>query len=64
MIIRANRGDLILAETYGRSPKAYHEIARVPGLARADAWPHVVLSGRRLFLKDRYGKLFCLSLPE
>ena len=64
LIIWANRGDLMLAETFGRSPKAYRELARVPGLSRADAWPHVVLSGRRLFVKDRYGKLLCLSLPD
>ena len=64
LIIWGNRGDLMLAETFGRSPKAYRELARVPGLTRADAWPHVVLSGRRLFVKDRYGKLLCLSLPD
>ena len=34
LIIWANRGDLMLAETFGRSPKAYRELARVPGLSR------------------------------
>ena len=64
LIIWANRGDLLLAETSSRSPRAYRELARVPGLARGDAWPHVVLANRRLFLKDRYGRLLCLSLPD
>jgi outer membrane protein assembly factor BamB len=64
LIIWANRGDLILADTFTRSPKAYREVSRVPGLSRADAWPHVVLSGRRIFVKDRYGKLLCLAIPD
>jgi len=62
LIVWANRGDLLLVETHKRSPKRYNELARVSGVFRADAWPHVVLSHGRLYVKDRRGHLACFSL--
>ena len=64
LIIWGNQGDLLLAETARRSPDRFRELARLDGLARADAWPHVVLAHRRLYVKDRYGMLICLPVPD
>lgn len=62
LIIWANRGDLVLAETAKRSASQYKELAARKNLLRRDAWPHVVLSNGRLFCKDRDGNLICLAL--
>ncbi|MEM7396006.1 MAG: LamG-like jellyroll fold domain-containing protein, partial [Verrucomicrobiota bacterium] len=62
LIVWANRGDLSLVESAVRSPDAYSELARRKVLSRSDAWPHVVLSDRRLFCKDRKGSLVCFDL--
>lgn len=62
LIVWANQGDLLLVETAERSPKAYLEQARKPGILHSDAWPHVVLAGGRLFVKDRRGNLACFKL--
>jgi hypothetical protein len=61
-VIWANRGDLVLVESSGRSPKAYKELARKSRLIKSDAWPHVVLSNRRLYCKDWNGVLMCFRL--
>jgi len=57
------RGTLALVDTAQHSPKSYRELARVGGLTNADCWPHVVLSGGRIYCKDRQGKLMCLAAP-
>ena len=62
LIIWANRGDLVLVESSGKSPKAYKELARKSRLMKSDAWPHVVLSNGRLFCKDWNGVLMCFKL--
>jgi hypothetical protein len=62
LILWANRGDLVLAETAQRSPNAYRELARVDGLFRRDVWPHVVLADGRLYGKDRDGNMKCFPL--
>jgi len=61
LIIWADNGDLMLAETAERSPEKYTELAARRKLFRTDAWPHVVLANGRLFLKDRAGNLTCLK---
>ena len=62
LIVWANRGDLVLVESSGKSPKAYKELARKSRLMKSDAWPHVVLSNGRLFCKDWNGVLMCFKL--
>lgn len=62
LIYLAKRGELVLAETADRSPRQYRELARVGGLFRTDVWPHVVLSGSRIFCKDRNGNLKCFRI--
>jgi outer membrane protein assembly factor BamB len=59
LILWAHNGTLVLAETAGRSGGEYRELARRENLAGTDVWPHVVLSGGRLYLKDRLGGLRC-----
>ena len=61
LITWANRGDLTLIEGPQRSPDRYRELARVKGIFRTDVWPHLVLSGGRLFCRDRDGNLVCFA---
>lgn len=62
IIVWADRGDLVLAETAVRSPKNFSALTRRRGLFQSDVWPHIVLSGGRLFCKDRSGNLKCFSV--
>jgi outer membrane protein assembly factor BamB len=41
---------------------AYTELTATARLFTAPVWPHVVLSGRRLYCKDRDGNLKCFSI--
>jgi len=63
-IFFAGRGELVLAETAGRSPREYRELARTGPIADDDVWPHAVLSHGRLYLKDRRGSLGCYALTS
>ena len=62
LIIWGRRGDLALAETADRSPKKYTELFRKRGLLKNDVWPHIVLSGGKLYCKDRDGNMACYAL--
>jgi outer membrane protein assembly factor BamB len=62
LIVWASRGDLFLVETATRAPREYRVLATQERICRSDAWPHVVLSGGRLFCKDRNGTLVCLEV--
>ncbi len=62
IIIWANRGDLLLAETAARSPDTYRELAARENVFRRDAWPHVVFTGGAIYCKDRDGNLACFRL--
>ena len=62
LIVWANKGDLLLVETADRSPIAFKQLASKKGIFRKEAWPHVVLSSKRLFCRDRDGNLACFSL--
>ena len=64
LIVYANRGDLLLAETAKRSPQAYTQVAAQPVLSRTDAWPHVVLSNGRLICRDRDGRVRCVAVSS
>ena len=62
LIVWGRRGDLALVETVDRSPRKYTELARQQGILENDVWPHIVLSGGRLYCKDRDGNLKCFAL--
>ena len=62
LIVWADRGDLILVESAGRSPDKYKELARKRKIMASDVWPHIVLSGGRLYCRDRGGVLKCFKL--
>lgn len=62
LIVWADRGELALIETAGRSPKKYTELARKRRILKNDVWPHIVLSGGRVYGKDRDGNLKCFKL--
>ncbi len=64
LIVWADRGDLLLAETAERSPAKYTELATKRRLFGTDVWPHVVLAEGRLFVKDREGNLACLAITK
>ena len=62
LIAWADRGELLLVETAKRSPDKYKELSRKRRILRNDVWPHIVLSGGRLYCKDRDGNLKCFKL--
>ena len=62
LIIWGRRGDLALVETADHSPHEYKELARKEGILENDVWPHIVLSGGRLYCKDRDGNMLCFAL--
>ena len=62
LVVWANRGDLVLLESAGRSPKKYTELARKSGLMKSEVWPHIVLANGRLYCKDWNGVLICFKL--
>ena len=64
LIVFANRGDLTLVETAKRSPGKYVELAARSVFSATEAWPHVVLSNRRLLCRDRDGSVCCLSVSR
>jgi hypothetical protein len=64
LIVWADQGDLVLAETAERSPAKYTELAMKRRLFGTDVWPHVVLAEGRLFVKDREGNLACFALAK
>ncbi len=62
VIVWADRGELVLTESAMRSPKKYTELTRQSGLFESDVWPHIVLSGGRLYCKDRAGNVKCFDV--
>lgn len=64
LIVWSKRGDLALIETAKRSPDKLKILASKRVLAKADAWPHVVLAQGRIFCKDQAGNLKCLSVND
>jgi outer membrane protein assembly factor BamB len=56
LIAWGGMGRLSLVDT---SPEAYKELAATARIFSAQSWPHVVLAGGRLFVKDRDGNLKC-----
>jgi outer membrane protein assembly factor BamB len=63
LVVFGEKGKLALVETAKRSPDRYTQLAVKDRLFREIAWPHVVLSGGRVYCKDRYGNLACFP-PE
>ena len=64
IIVWADRGELVLAETAKRSPKEFTALTRKRGLMENDVWPHIVLSGGRLYCRDRNGNLKCFDVSQ
>ena len=64
LIVWGKQGKLALVESVARSPQAYSELAVRDDLLPAEAWPHAVLAGGRLYLKDRDGNLKCFALDD
>ena len=62
LIVWADRGELMLVDSAVRSADKYRELARKPRIMNSDVWPHVVLAGGRVYLKDRDGNLKCFEL--
>ena len=63
VIVWSNLGKLTLVASARESPSAYKQIARLQRVVESDqAWPRPVLADRRLYCKDRKGKLKCLTV--
>ena len=62
LVVWADRGELVLAETAERSPKKFTELARKRSVFQKDVWPHIVLSEGRFYCKDSDGNLQCFEL--
>lgn len=62
IIVWADRGKLVLAESASRSPRKYSALAEKRGQFESDVWPHLVLSDGRLFCRDRNGHLKCFAV--
>jgi outer membrane protein assembly factor BamB len=62
LVVLGGQGRLALVETADHSPTKYAELAVKDGLFHDSAWPHVVLSGGRLYCKDRRGNLACFPV--
>ncbi|RIK77581.1 MAG: hypothetical protein DCC68_17015 [Planctomycetota bacterium] len=62
LIAWTDKGDLSLIETAARSPDKYVQLASHKRIADADAWPHVVLAGGRLYCKVRTGEIACFGV--
>lgn len=62
LIVWGGTGKLALVETAKRSPDKYLELESKDRLVSADSWPHVVLAGGQLYLKDWHGNLKCFKL--
>jgi outer membrane protein assembly factor BamB len=62
LVVLGGQGRLALVETADRSPTKYAEVAARDGIFHDSAWPHVVLSGGRLYCKDRRGNLVCFPV--
>ncbi len=64
LIVWAHRGDLLLVEARGSRGEIGKELAHRSYRRRDDVWPHAVLAGSRLLLKDRWGRIDCLPLGQ
>jgi outer membrane protein assembly factor BamB len=62
LIVLGSKGLLCLADTAKHSPDRYQALAQHQRLLGSDAWPHVVLAGGRIYIKDRQGTLKCLAV--
>ncbi|MBC8353706.1 MAG: PQQ-binding-like beta-propeller repeat protein [Planctomycetes bacterium] len=62
LVVWADRGELVLVESGLREPAGYKELARKRQIFENDVWPHIVLSGAKLYCKDRDGNLKCFKL--
>jgi outer membrane protein assembly factor BamB len=64
LITWADNGKLILSETAVRSPEQAKVLVEKDPIASTDAWPHVVIAGGQLLLKDRAGTLIAWPLQN
>lgn len=64
LIVWGQNGRLALVESAERSPKEYTEVARLDRVFGTHAWPHVALSGGKLVVKDRSGKVKVFAVPK
>jgi outer membrane protein assembly factor BamB len=61
LIVYGGTGKLALAETAGRSPTKYAELAVKDRVLNAISWPHVAVGGGRIVCRDRDGNLACFQ---
>lgn len=61
IVVWANEGELMLAESAEKSPGEYKELATFADPRGVEAWPHLVLANDRLYCKDRAGLIKCFA---
>jgi len=64
LIAWCGQGKLLLIESASRSPASLKILADREVLTETDAWPHLVLAGGYLLVKDRAGTLVCFNLAN
>ncbi|MEZ6140097.1 MAG: PQQ-binding-like beta-propeller repeat protein [Zavarzinella sp.] len=64
LIIYSGKGQLTLVDLAGDAAKKCTVLANRPALFQNDAWPHVVLSNKKLFCRDRMGNLAAFHVGE
>lgn len=64
LIAWGGRGTLSLNETAVRSPEKQTQLASIDLRTREDVWPHVVLSGGRIYCRGRNGSLTCFAVNQ
>jgi outer membrane protein assembly factor BamB len=65
LIVWSNLSHVTLVASARELPREYKQLARIHRVfGSAEAWPHAALANGRLYLKDRSGKLKCLSTDQ
>jgi outer membrane protein assembly factor BamB len=62
LLIWANNGDLMIADSATQSPDKAHILQMRRGIFRGKAWSHIVLANSRICVRDIAGGMKCFSL--
>jgi outer membrane protein assembly factor BamB len=62
LLIWANNGDLMIADSATRSPDKANILEMKRGIFRGKAWPHPVFADGHIYLRDISGAMKCFSL--
>jgi outer membrane protein assembly factor BamB len=61
LLVWGRSGTLLLADISASNSGQYVELARIDDLADSEVWPHHAIAGKRLYCRDRRGRLICFE---